>query len=366
MLKWITLSIISFNSLTFAAAPATYTQLRYKVQNTSAKAIQSWVNGLVAESTPSRMVGQPGHEKARTWLLATIQKIDRKQTGKLVSVSFDPDAEEAARFYQKDFDEKVAGKIPTSNPDYYKFLTFTNYMKEKAKELKVHKGENIIWEKTGINSKKVLVVTAHYDTVSQDHNSLMINQKEPMPGANYNGSGVAVALGIVNLLSDMDLNYSVQVVFLDWQGIGFLGSFHHAKELRKSGKEIIGVVNLEMLGQDTSYFDKKKKTGNMSVYIRPNPDEHGLVKKISAAGTLMTSKVTFEVKPIGFENSDNIRYQEVNIPAVTYSQNWEEDFNPKFFQTKQDTPETLNHETLYHSFQFIAGGVAATLLDIVK
>ncbi len=366
MLKWITLSIISFTSLSFAAAPGNYYQLRSKVQSTSAKAIQAWVNGLVTESAPSRMIGLPGHEKAKSWLLSTISKLDKRQTGKLTSVSFEPDTEEAARFYQKDFDDKVAGKIPTNNPDYHRYLTFTNYMKAKAAELKIHKGENIIWEKAGLNPNKILVVTAHYDTVSQDPQSLMINVKDPMPGANYNASGVAVALGIINLLSDIDLNYSVQVVFLDWQGIGFLGSFHHAKDLRKSGKEIMGVVNLEMLGQDTSFFDKKKMIGNMSVYIRKNADEEKLVKKMEIAGAQMTSKIAFEMKDIGFENSDNIRYQEENIPTLTYSQNWEEDFNPKFFQTKQDTPETLNHETLYKAYQFIGGGVAATLLDIVK
>ena len=336
------------------------------MQATSAKAIQSYVNDLVAESAPSRMIGMPGHEKAKQYLLKTIAKLDPKNSGKLMSVSFDPDADEAARFYQKDFDDKVEGKVPNGSPDYRKYKTFTEYMKAKAQELKSNKGDNIIWEKTGISANKVLIITAHYDTVSQDPHSLMIDVKAPMPGANYNASGVAVGLGIINLLADMDLNYSVQVVFLDWQGIGFLGSFQHARELKKSGKEIMGVVNLEMLGQDSSFFDKTKKIGNMCVYTSKNVDEERLVKKIQAAGSEMTKKVTFEWKPIGFENSDNIRYQAEGMPALTYSQNWEDDFNPKFFQTAQDTPETLNHETLYAGFQFIAGGVAATLLDIVK
>lgn len=366
MLKWITLSIISFSSLVFGASPATYFQLKTRVQNLPAKGLQSYVNNLVTESAPSRMVGMPGHVKARDYLLKTIQGLDKKNSGKLMTVTFDPDADEAAKFYQKDFDEKVEGKLSPSSPDYRKYLTFTNYMKAKALELKTNKGDNIIWEKVGLNPNKLLVVTAHYDTISHDPQSMMINVKEAMPGANFNASGVAVALGIINLLSEFDLNYSVQVVFLDWQGIGFLGSYHHARELKKSGKEILGVVNLEMLGQDTSFFDKKKKTGNMSVYIRQNPEEEKLVKKIAVAGSMMTSKVQFEAKPIGFENSDNIRYQAEGLASATFSQNWEDDFNPKFFHSPQDTPETLNHDTHYHAYQYLAGGVAATLLDIVK
>jgi hypothetical protein len=366
MLKLITLAIISLSSIALAKSPATYSQLKGRIQNIPQKSISSWVSNLLSESAPSRMVGMPGHEKAKNYLLSTIAKLDPKNTGKLSAVSFEADVDEAKRFYQKDFDDKVVGKIPTSSPNYRRFQTFTNYMKEKAQELKINKGENIIWEKSGINTNKVLVITAHYDTVSQDPDSLMINTKSPMPGANYNASGVAVALGIINLLAEFDLNYSVQVVFLDWQGIGFLGSFHHARTLQQSGKDVMGVINLEMLGQDSTFFDKTKKIGNMSVYLRKNVDEENLVKKMATAGTQMTKKVTFEAKPIGFENSDNIRYQELAFPTITYSQNWEDDFNPKFFQTAQDTPETLNHETLYASYEFIAGGVAATLLDIIK
>jgi hypothetical protein len=48
----------------------------------------------------------------------------------------------------------------------------------------------------------------------------------------------------------------------------------------------------------------------------------------------------------------------------TFSQNWEDDFNPKFYQTPQDTPETLNHQTLYSSYQYLGGAVLGTLLDI--
>ncbi len=366
MSKWITLAIFSLSLNAVARAPGTYSSLKADLQRTSSKTLLSWVNGLVAESAPSRMIGMPGHDKARDYLIAAIKKLDPKNRGKLSVVNFLPDVDEGKRFYQKDFDDKVEGKIPHSNPDYYKFLTFTKYMQEMLEKLKSNKGDNIIWEKTGINSNKVLIVTAHYDTISQDPQNLMIRVKEAMPGANYNASGVAVALGLINTLTEIDLNYSVEVVLLDWQGIGFLGSYHHAKELKSRGKEIMGVVNLEMLGQDTSFFDKTKKTGNMSVYTRANSDEEKFVKKLIEAGSKITTKVSFELKPIGFENSDNIRYWEQGFLAATFSQNWEDDFNPKFFQSAQDTPETLNHETLYQAYQYLGGSVIGTLLDLTK
>lgn len=368
--KLTVLAIFSFSTTLYAyRSPSTYFQLRNDLQKTSTKNLVSILNDFVKVSSPSRMVGLPGHEKAKSFIIETIKTADPKGTGKLTVSSTPAEVSTIQSFYQKDFDEKVEGKIPKLSLDYQKWLKFTAFMKNFADSKKSYPVENIIWEKTGLNSKKVLVVTAHYDTISHDKNTLLVKEKEPMPGANYNASGVAVALGLIRTMAEFDLNYSVQVVFLDWQGIGFHGSYLYAKELQKiqnSGKEIMGVVNLEMLGQDTSYFDKSKKTGNMSLYGRDVSEEVTFMKKLAEHGSKITPKVTFEIKANNFENSDNIRFSEAGFVTATFSQNWEEDFNPKFYQTREDTPETLNHETLWYSYQYVGGGVIGTLLDITK
>jgi hypothetical protein len=365
-LKLITLSIFSLTLNAHARAPGSYTQLKSELQKVSTRNLVEWINTLIKVSAPSRMVGLPGHDKARDFLSDTIKNFDPKNSGSLTITSSPTDIIVVKNFYQKDFDEKVGGKIPKSNPDYQKWLRFTSSMQNLAETKKASPVQNIIWEKAGLNAKKILVITAHYDTISHDKSTFLVNEKEPMPGANYNGSGVVVALGLIKTMAQIDLNYSVQVVFLDWQGIGFYGSHVHARELKNSGKEILGVVNLEMLGQDTSFFDKTKKNGNMVVYLRNLTDETKWVTKLTEHGQKMTSKVSFEIKPIGFENSDNFRFWEQGHRAATFSQNWEEDFNPKFYQTSQDTPETLNHETLWHAYQYVGGAVIGTLLDLTK
>ena len=364
--KLIIVGISSLSLTAFAKAPATFSQVRAELQKVPQKEIVFIVNSIVSNSLPSRMVGKPGHEKTRTYLLDTIQKFDPKNSGKISTVSFIPDMTEVKSFYQKDFDTKVEGKIPKSNPEYEKWSRFTRYMQFLGEELKANQGQNIIWEKAGIDNSKVLVITAHYDTISMDLKTLMVKDKEAMPGANYNASGMAVALGIIKTLSSIDLNYSVQVAFLDWQGIGYLGSQKYASDLKSSGKKIIGVMNLEMLGQDTSFFDKTKKTGNMSVYSRDLTAESKWAMTLTEMGKKITEGVNFEVKPNNFDQSDTFRFWEKDIQAVTFSQNWEDDFNPKFYQTSLDTPETLNHETLYKSYQYIGGAALGTLLDITK
>ncbi len=364
MLKLIIAAIFSLPLLSLARAPGTYSQVKTEILKSSQNDLIRTLNDFVKSGAPSRMIGMPGHDKARDYIVDYIKTSDPKGSGKLILDSFTPDVNEAKRFYQNDFDQKVEGKVSKIHPDYQKWLRFTSYMKGTADRLGTNKGTNIIWEKTGIDASKLLVVLAHYDTVAHDPNTLMIAEKTPMPGANYNASGVSVALTILKTLAQIDLNYSVHVALVDWQAVGFLGSYRYAQELKKSGKNVIGFVNLEMLGQDTSFLDKSKKTGNMNVYYRPEDEK--FITFLNQHGSKMTSKVSFSQKASGFENSDNIRMWEHGYSGGTFTQNWEEDFNPKFYQTAQDTPETLNHQTLYHSYQFIGGAVVSTLLDITK
>jgi hypothetical protein len=362
--KLITLTIFSFVFSAYGRAPSNYMQVRSELNKNSQNDLIKVLNDFVKAGAPSRMISLPGHDKAKDFIVNAIKSYDSKGSGKLIVDTFSPDVEEAKRFYQKDFDQKVAGKFSPQEPDYQKWLNFTTYMKGKAELHKFVQGTNIIWEKTGLDASKVLVITAHYDTISHDPNTYLINEKSPMPGANYNASGVSVALTLIKTLAQIDFNYSVQVVFLDWQGIGFLGSYRYSSELKKSVKKVMGFINLEMIGQDTSFFDKTKKTGNMGVYLRPQDEK--FIQGINQHGSKVNNKVSFEAKVIGFESSDNFRLWDNGFIGGTYTQNWEDDFNPKFYQTPQDTPETLNHQTLHNSYQYIGGGVLGTLLDITK
>ncbi len=360
MLKLIILAAFSLPEAFALRSPSTYFQLKNDLLRTSQKEILTFVNEIVSVSKPSRMVGKAGHTKAHAWLVEEIKKLDPKESGKIIRQDIAPDISEAKRFYESDLAKKK------STPEFSKWQKFSESMIEKSKSLSEEKVQNIIWEKAGLDSKKLLVITAHYDTISHDPSSLLIREDALMPGANFNASGVAVALGLIKTLAKFNLNYSVQIVFLDWQGVGFLGSFHHAKLLKESKKEVLGVLNLEMLGQDTTYLDKTKKLGNMKLYLNHNEEEEKWASKLLVHGQKMTSRVDFTLTPNNFDDSDNFRYSDVGFKTVTFSQDWENDFNPKFYQTSQDTPETLNHLTLYHNYLFIGGVSGGILLDLTK
>lgn len=362
MRRLITAAIFSFSLAAFARAPGSFTSVRSELEKVSQRDLLTLLNDFIKPTLPSRMVGQPGHESARKFIEFKIRDIDQKNSGSMTTISFRPDLEEGKNFYQRDLD-----KVPKTSPAYAQWLHITSYLKRQLDSLKGTEAHNIIWEKSGLNPKKILVITAHYDTVTLDPKTNTINDKQPMPGANYNATGVAIALSLVKVLSQIDLNYTVRVVFLDWQALGYLGSFQYAKALSeeaKSGKEILGVVNLEMLGQDTSFLDKTKKTGNMVLYGRK--EDARLATGLISKGSKMGTKVEFEFRPNNFDQSDTFRFWEQNLTAVTFSQNWEEDLNQKFYQTPQDTAETLNHETFYGCYKYIGGAVLSTLLDITR
>jgi hypothetical protein len=315
--------------LTFSFQPGghareltSYFQLRNRASDLSQKELLEWVNGLVAASSPSRMIGRPGHLKARKWLQEEIAKLDPDGRGQLTVQEFSPNVSAA------------------------------HFKRLEARSQQAVRGQNILWVKKGERESK-LVITAHYDTFAKS---------EVSPGANYNASGVAVALGLIRNLAPLKLKHTVEVVFLDWQGMGLLGSLHHAEGL--SSDQVLGVLNLERLGQDSTYFDQQKKLGNMRVYAKS--EHRGWAEKLLRHGGELTSKVSFELTPKLLPESDFIRYAERGIPAASFAQNFEDDFNPKFHLSPDDTPETLNHSTLYHAYLFVSGVVLGTLLEINK
>lgn len=346
VLKLIILLTISLSSLTFAKAPSTYFQVRNLISKTSQNEFIRTLNQFVKASSPSRMIGKPGHDNAVSFITDTIKAFDPKSTGKTTVDKFTPDISEAKNFYSRTSDRR------------------SSHLKKAAQKFSSLPGTNIIWEKEGLNPDKLLVVTAHYDTISLDNTTSQISENAAMPGANYNASGIAVALNLIKALAQSDLNYTVQVVFLDWQGIALLGSHHHAKELKKNKKDVLGFINLERLGQDTSFLDKTKQTGNMIVHCRPQDEK--FISGLNQHGLKMTSTVTFTPKMIELKDSDSHRFWEQGLQGGTFTQNIEDDFNPKFHQTPQDTPETLNHRTLYNGYLYIGGAVLGTLLDISK
>lgn len=94
-------------------------------------------------------------------------------------------------------------------------------------------GENII-ARVGTGFKKI-VIGAHYDTY------------ENSPGANDNGSGVAVALALLNHFKDEEMKHTLEVCFFDKEEKGCFGSASYIKQFAIAAKHLT-YINLDVVG----------------------------------------------------------------------------------------------------------------------
>jgi hypothetical protein len=94
-------------------------------------------------------------------------------------------------------------------------------------------GNNII-VRLGRGAKRI-VVGAHYDAFTNS------------PGANDNGSGVAVVLALIQHLQNMEWNYSVDFCFFDYEESKLTGSMYYINQFIIPQKHL-AMINLDIEG----------------------------------------------------------------------------------------------------------------------
>lgn len=99
-----------------------------------------------------------------------------------------------------------------------------------------HRGTNIYASRSGKNPNLgTILVTAHFDTVPAS------------PGADDNGTGVAVGLEIARLFRTYPTERNLQLAFFDSEEVGLVGSRAFANQAQLS-KPIEAVINMDMVG----------------------------------------------------------------------------------------------------------------------
>lgn len=333
------------------------------------------IRSFVKETRPTRVVGSEGHFKASQFIFDYIKKNTQADKSIVFFDEFSPDIDSAIKMYKDDLVTVQTSGAKIEKAELNRWQKFTSSRVNHLEKLRTIKGKNIIWEKKGTESpNEVIVIGAHYDTMAYDKKTLEIKPLIAQPGADNNASGVSLALALIEMLSELKLKKTVRVVFFDYQELGFLGSLDYATKLAqemKTNKKIIGFVNLLMLGHDSKINDKTKSYGNMSAYFTTPSDslevsnlEKSLLEMLSKSGQEITPNITF--KPIAqtFKNGDSVSFNRFQIPAITLTQNWEDDFNATRIHTSSDFVETLNLKTYYESFRYITAAVAAWALGM--
>ena len=96
------------------------------------------------------------------------------------------------------------------------------------------KGTNVFVDCGNLNSKKHIILSAHFDAVSGS------------PGANDDASAIAILIDVIEKLRKLKLKNRIRIVFFDDEEIGRFGSISYIKEYRL--KDLIAVYHLELCG----------------------------------------------------------------------------------------------------------------------
>ena len=225
---------------------------------------------------------------------------------------------------------------------------------------------NLIVEQPGNKrGDEIVLLGAHYDTVSTT------------PGADDNASAVAVLLEVSRLLKDHAGSRTVRYVAFACEeapyfNLNSMGSQHNARESRKRGDKIVGMLCLEMVG----YF--RDEVGSQGVPPTIPKFLHRLFPNrgnfLAAVGNLASWKLAWSFRR-GFKRGTRLPLFSIVLPEKIHeirlsdnSSYWDQDYpalmltdtsflrNPHY-HLASDLPETLDYQRMTE----VTHGVAAAI-----
>ena len=133
------------------------------------------------------------------------------------------------------------------------FKSYGYAVRRQAFPFREHTFFNLIAQKNPDASRPRFVIGSHFDAVPGT------------PGADDNASGVAAMLEAARLVKDSAANAVINWVAFNAEEYGMVGSTFYARELKKAGCPIAGMISLEMVG----FTNSKKGSQRLPVFLKP-------------------------------------------------------------------------------------------------
>jgi hypothetical protein len=195
---------------------------------------------------------------------------------------------------------------------------------------------NVIARREGlVTPDRVVIVGAHYDSTSEMPTVYA-------PGADDNASGVAAVLETARILSEFDLSNTVEFICFAGEEQGRRGSIHNATQAAAAGKNIIGVINLDMIG----YWPP---TSDMELDIGKNTASSWLSNVAEGAATTHAAIPVHNWPDTGVCFHDHVSYWPYGISAIVLMDCYEAHQDPgssgestPHYHRTTDTIETLD------------------------
>jgi len=200
---------------------------------------------------------------------------------------------------------------------------------------------NIVGTHVGtVAPQEQVLVVAHYDT------------KPGTPGADDNASAVAAMLEIARLLARGRFERTLQFVGFTLEEYGYQGSRRFARQARREGREIVGVLDLEMVGftsprQRLPHGVRGRRTGDF-IGVVGNKRSRTLLEAFVTSARRAVPALPVETLVVAWNGyllpivrlSDHAPFWDVGFPAVMIT---DTAFlrNPHYHQPS-DTLDTLD------------------------
>jgi hypothetical protein len=176
-------------------------------------------------------------------------------------------------------------------------------------------GRNIVAEQKGaMYPDKKFIIGAHYDSMADYC-------------ADDNASGCSALLEVVRILSKYKFKYTIVYGFWDEEEQGLIGSKYYAKQIKKNNENIVGALNMDMIGYDSNSDNKfeihTKAGGSLT-----------LSDKLQEINTAYAFKLTPIVKNPGTDRSDHAAFWEQGYSAIHFSEAFfTGDGNPQYHKS---------------------------------
>jgi len=153
------------------------------------------------------------------------------------------------------------------------------------------------------DSSRSVILCAHYDSISP-----VSQRMTDAPGADDNASGTSAVMEIARVLSAYDFDFSLVFACFSAEEWGLYGSRHYAQAAKAAGEEIIGVVNMDMIG----YEDVPPE----DIDVISNGSSEWLGDRYIAAAQRYALLPTLKIVNAGFRSSDHSPFWDQGYAAL--------------------------------------------------
>jgi hypothetical protein len=269
--------------------------------------------------------------------------------------------------------EELAGRIGVRNRarpgsleearDYIEWVWRRAGLEVRREPFTHARGSGVnLWVELGDPRRPLWIVSAHYDTVASS------------PGADDDASGMAVLLELPSLLGTPRDRVRLVAFDDEEQPAPHMGSTQHARALRADGRDMRGMLSLEMLG----YYSDDARTqsypiGALALWYGTRANFLSFVGDWDSRALLRRCVDAFRdasplpcaglaapraLRDIG--RSDHAQFWAIGVPALMVTDT--SNFRYPHYHTAFDTPERLDYRRLC----LAADGVAGVLRSLAS